>query len=1051
MTGWKSRRVAAPLVALALCAVAFAALHRLAELEDAQPGASGPGQGSSLPAARTSASSSNPALLAAPVNATHGFVVDDWRQEHGLTAFVAIGDVTGDGRDDLVTTSQASYEPAVVNIYRQIPGAPLADPVRYAAPGDRYAGGFSTLVLMDLNEDGRKDVVLSRGVKGEIWWLLSNEDGGFDWRVDRWTTQTVATYRMSPGDVDQDGHADLTVFRNSFPGAPQAQLHTYFGDGKGGFGRHRAAGAHEPAISDLATIEGDATGQPGLLTIVPWTGDRGGDGINWHAYEPGRFGDNVRIVDTNRDMMGSIAAGDVNGDGRADIVAENRNSMPSVRDHVLIYRRAADGTFDVVPERKWGGFSGSKEPWAMQVTDLNGDGFGDAIWGIGGWPRLYYMLGGPEQMGDVVQVDLPVNVDRAHDSIATGDLDGDGLADVAIAAEAYGVLLLRSTLTPYTGNASAPGAPTIGTAAVDPATVQNTNADNLRVSVTFTPPASNGGAPITGYVVRSVPGGAYDEQRGQTGTTHRIAHLNDGVDYRFYVTATNAAGTGVASGLSNLVEVRDSPQYMFAPIYSLQEFPFEGDGPGGFVDIAVLLNGPAASDVTFDIETVAGAAQPGVDYVHTALAGQRIRKGDSQYVFRVPLIGDLVPEDNESFDVKITSTGGLPPTTSVVTNYIKDDDNLPVLSLSSTAVTEGDAGTANATIVASLSRASPFDVTFQVGTVDDGGTATPVGDYVPRIASSLRILAGKLQASVVFQVVGDRRYEPAESVQVAASYIDNAKIGGAGTITINDDDIAAGISVDDVQVDEGTGGQRSANFVVRLSQPQPVPVSFDAFTEPGTASPGADYADVWRLATVIPAGATSATVSVPIVSDASVEGQETFSLTLANVAGVAVTDGQGLATILNDDMASIIIDDLVVQEGEAPGRTVYMRVHLSEAMPTPVSFDIAPDLMYPYDIAYRARYYDVTIDPGRTDYLYPITIVGNSQPQPDQTFHIVVRNVWNAIPTRGGMGEGRIIDDDAATSPAPTTAGTTVGTSVGTSVRVPPGRARVRAAAAAGY
>lgn len=94
----------------------------------------------------------------------------------------------------------------------------------------------------------------------------------------------------------------------------------------------------------------------------------------------------------------------------------------------------------------------------------------------------------------------------------------------------------------FTVSATVPGAPTIGTA----------TAGNTQATVTFTPPASTGGASILagGYTATANPGGATGTGSGSPIT---VTGLINGVAYTFTVTATNAAGAGAASAASNAV------------------------------------------------------------------------------------------------------------------------------------------------------------------------------------------------------------------------------------------------------------------------------------------------------------------------------------------------------------------------------------------------------------------------------------------------------------------------------------------------------------------
>jgi hypothetical protein len=133
-------------------------------------------------------------------------------------------------------------------------------------------------------------------------------------------------------------------------------------------------------------------------------------------------------------------------------------------------------------------------------------------------------------------VDLP---DDDNDSPNAGpDWDGKGMVDFYAALQAV-------------APATVPGAPT---------NVSAIPSDVLAV-VSWTAPASDGGRPITEYMVTSDPGGVIATTASTSAT---VTGLTQNTVYTFTVTATNAAGTSASSEPSSsvtthLTNVWDAP------------------------------------------------------------------------------------------------------------------------------------------------------------------------------------------------------------------------------------------------------------------------------------------------------------------------------------------------------------------------------------------------------------------------------------------------------------------------------------------------------------
>ena len=223
------------------------------------------------------------------------------------------------------------------------------------------------------------------------------------------------------------------------------------------------------------------------------------------------------------------------------------------------------------------------------------------------------------------------------------------------------------------------------------------------------------------------------------------------------------------------------------------------------------------------------------------------------------------------------------------------------------------------------------------------------------------------------------------------------------------------ISVADVSLSEGNSGSQNANFTIALSQTSTLPVTFDIATANGSATAGSDYVAKSQAGRSIPAGTSSAIFSVVVNGDTTVEPNETFTASLANVSGATVSDGQGIATIINDDtsLPQLTIADVSVTEGRRWPKQATFTVRLSVAATSPVSFSIATgNLTATAGSDYLAKtLIGQVIDTGASSKTFQVLVKGDTLPEANETYSVNVTDVAGAS-TADGYAIGTIVNDD---------------------------------------
>ncbi|MEK6279606.1 MAG: lamin tail domain-containing protein [Acidobacteriota bacterium] len=340
------------------------------------------------------------------------------------------------------------------------------------------------------------------------------------------------------------------------------------------------------------------------------------------------------------------------------------------------------------------------------------------------------------------------------------------------------------------------------------------------------------------------------------------------------------------------------------------------------------------------------------------------------------------------------------------------------LAITDVAMSEGNSGSRIFTFTVSLSAPIPAtDVVFDLATQNKTAT-TANDDYEARTLTNQIIPAGQQIYTFDVTVNGDTTVEPDETFVVNVTNATGSTVtDGQGQGTILNDDLP-NLSINDVSLAESNSGTKVFNFTVALSAPAASAVAFDIATQDDTATVADnDYVSQALMNQSIPAGQQTYIFAVVVKGDVNVEGNETFFVNLTNVSGAAVSDSQGLGTIQNDDSILLTINDVAIDEGNSSSTIFTFTV--SSSLPAPVSglsFNIAAQdgsaTSSSGDYASKSLT-NQTIPAGQQTYTFDVTINGDLNVEPAETFLVNLTNV-NGGTVVDGQGLGTIENDDAA-------------------------------------
>jgi uncharacterized delta-60 repeat protein len=316
---------------------------------------------------------------------------------------------------------------------------------------------------------------------------------------------------------------------------------------------------------------------------------------------------------------------------------------------------------------------------------------------------------------------------------------------------------------------------------------------------------------------------------------------------------------------------------------------FEVPENAGAATITVLRRGGTTGSVTVDYRALPGSATDGVDF--TSVSGTlSFAEGETAQSFSVPILNDFIGEPTETVTLVLTNAtagatnGAIPNATLSILN----DDSGIGFSSATYAVNEGVVGGA---VVITVIRTGATNGTATVNYSTANGTALAGQDYAAR-SGVLTFNPGVTVQTFSVPISDDLSIEPSETFRVDLSnLIGSAALSiASATVTIVDNDFGGGylaFSAPAYSVAESGG---SVSITILRTNGSTGVLSVDYATVAGTAQAGSDY--VAQSGTLnFAEGQTNQIITIVILDDGAVEGDENFSVQLFNPGSGTVISG----------------------------------------------------------------------------------------------------------------------------------------------------------------